>query len=84
MAKCRVCGKEMLRANGCEIAFVFCNEKKYLRETVEEYQADDKGRCYDCGAKVGFFHHWGCDQERCPRCGRQLLSCNCQNVYIQK
>jgi hypothetical protein len=33
--------------------------------------------CGDCGAKHGGFHHPGCDMERCPRCGDQLISCGC-------
>jgi hypothetical protein len=33
--------------------------------------------CNDCGAKEGELHHLGCDMERCPFCGHQLLSCHC-------
>ena len=32
--------------------------------------------CHDCGAKVGELHQLGCDMERCPVCGCQLISCD--------
>lgn len=33
--------------------------------------------CPDCFCKEGEIHHRGCDWERCPFCGRQLISCDC-------
>jgi len=34
-------------------------------------------KCHDCGAREGEFHQPGCDDERCPFCGGQLISCEC-------
>ena len=34
-------------------------------------------QCHDCGVSEGEFHHPGCDMERCPFCGDQLISCGC-------
>ncbi len=34
-------------------------------------------KCHDCGAQEGEYHSLGCDMERCPFCGRQLISCDC-------
>lgn len=33
--------------------------------------------CHDCGANEGELHQFGCDMERCPFCGGQLISCEC-------
>ena len=34
-------------------------------------------RCPDCNVAPGGIHHEGCDQEICPKCGGQLVSCTC-------
>jgi hypothetical protein len=31
--------------------------------------------CHDCGVKEGHVHLPGCDMERCPFCGHQLITC---------
>ena len=34
-------------------------------------------KCHDCPALEGEYHEPGCDVERCPFCGDQLISCDC-------
>lgn len=33
--------------------------------------------CHDCAVPEGQLHERGCDMERCPFCGGQLISCDC-------
>lgn len=37
--------------------------------------------CGDCLATYGEYHDLGCDCELCPKCGQQLISCECMNRY---
>lgn len=85
MGNC-VCGQDMLHPVGCGIKFVYANGKRYNRIPVgdaRDFGPGSKENCGDCNAPPGGVHHWGCDCERCPACGLQLISCDCEDVYIE-
>lgn len=76
MAICRDCQQDMLVADGCTYGILIdARGNEYERERWEPLL--DK-RCPDCNANVGEYHHYGCDMEDCPRCGQQLIICDCQ------
>lgn len=82
MAICEVCGGEMTTEDGCLPATILCRGKEYKRikaGDAHDFWPDmrEGDRCHDCGATKGNYHHWGCDAERCPVCGGQLISCDC-------
>lgn len=82
MGTCAACNGEMKTADGCtekQISFTMDPEVDAIPvgEEQREIAADIDGRCSDCGAMEGEFHHPGCDWEECPKCGQQLLGCDC-------
>ena len=87
MAMCKVCGKDMLRSDGCRAPKIHIGGKIYKRIKVGDpgdfVDGGPDTRCPDCNALFGHLHHWGCDAERCPACGHQLITCSCEDVFIQ-
>lgn len=87
-AKCELCGQDMLESKGCAIGDIHIGGKARKRVPVVGpggflEGASEDARCGDCGAQLGHYLNWGCDCERCPACGRQLISCGCEDVFAQ-
>lgn len=83
MAQCRFCKREMLTATGCVQVSIPIDGHLYepirVGDPGDRYYGSSDGRCGDCGAQVGGYHHPGCDLEVCPKCGGQLISCGCMD-----
>ena len=84
LESCEDCGKRVGRANSCTLDGIILDGKQYVRDKThyfdEERQPDSKERCHGCGIllRPGNVHHFGCDDERCPKCGEQLITCDCE------
>ena len=79
MAVCQDCNQEMTDSKHFQCTGdrkITIKGKEYDRDTS---YYDRNPRCHDCNIlnKEGHLHHGGCDVERCPACGNQLISCGC-------
>jgi rRNA maturation endonuclease Nob1 len=75
-AICDDCKQDMLEADGCTWPKIKIGKRVYQRGVSD--WCEPEGRCHDCGAKFGKTHHFGCDEERCPACGGQMITCDCK------
>ena len=80
-ATCDVCSREMTQGGGCSATHVAVSEQGPWVKRVaygdepEDWGAAEGRNCHDCNVAPGQLHHDGCDVERCPGCGRQMLQC---------
>lgn len=83
MGICYRCKKEMSDASvmTCEGDTAVGYPDGEILEPVpydpKQIHAPNWYRCPDCNVAPGGIHHTNCDQECCPRCGGQLISCDC-------
>ena len=83
MAQCVLCKREMLTSDGCGSSTLVIDGEIYARipygDPLDLHYTGAE-RCHDCGATKMHYHHMFCDSERCPKCGHQLISCDCDDV----
>jgi hypothetical protein len=81
MAVCMYCQQEMMTATSCTVDAFHMNGRRFELASFgseEGMWRFKSSTCADCGVKWGGRHHPGCDIQRCPRCGRQLMTCGCR------
>jgi hypothetical protein len=85
VAKCFDCELNMSddTTNTCTYNELYMDGKWYKRNST---YFDVNERCHDCNIlnQQGNYHHSGCDMERCPKCGGQLIGCGCNPTGARK
>ena len=71
MAVCTYCKNEMTSGASCTVDALHRLGIAWKLERARR-------ACGDCGVAPGGLHHLGCDMQRCPLCGGQLISCCCR------
>jgi hypothetical protein len=71
MAICVWCQREMTTGISCVVDAFHRDGRRFAMKPVSG------ARCGDCGVARGGWHHPGCDHQRCPECGDQLMWCGC-------
>ena len=79
MGICVDCKLEMGKADSCTHRLIRLDKNSDKLDGRLAHYFDNNNRCHDCGIlnKTGNIDHLGCDIERCPICGGQLISCGC-------
>ena len=80
MGICEDCGREMQTAKSCKFSHMKIKGKWYKRQVGDNGEWITGERCHDCGIILdeGNYHHMGCDNEYCPKCGGQQIMCDCE------
>ena len=80
---CGGCGQPMVIGRACTITHLTIGDERFSRLPLDGESddwwvgAEPASECHDCAVITGQLHHVGCDMEQCPRCGIQLLGCDC-------
>ncbi len=77
MATCTHCSNDLSTGTSCTVEALHMNGRRFSLVRHRRRRGDTNGRCGDCGVRDGGLHHLGCDLQRCPGCGGQLISCWC-------
>lgn len=79
MGECGLCNREMTDKEPCKRTKRIKFADGEVMDALPAHDGiDDDGFCYDCWTPEGEMHHPRCDWETCPRCGGQLLGCDCK------